>query len=33
MTGYPDDASDADIHPNSAAPSFGVSGLSRALSS
>ena len=26
MTGYPDDA---DIHPNSAAPSFGVSGLSR----
>ena len=29
MTGYPDDAGDADIHPNSAAPSFGVSGLSR----
>ena len=29
MTGYPDDPGDADIHPNSAAPSFGVSGLSR----
>ncbi len=29
MTGYPDDPDDADIHPNSAAPSFGVSGLSR----
>ena len=29
MTGYPDDVGDADIHPNSAAPSFGVSGLSR----
>ena len=29
MTGYPDDVGDADIHPTSAAPSFGVSGLSR----
>ncbi len=29
MTGYPDDVADADIHPNSAAPSFAVSGLSR----
>ena len=29
MTGYPTDEADADIHPTSAAPSFGVSGLSR----
>ena len=29
MTGYPEDTGDANIHPNSAAPSFGVSGLSR----
>ena len=29
MTGYPSDEADADIHPTSAAPSFGVSGLSR----
>ena len=29
MTGYPNDEADADIHPNSAAPSFAVSGLSR----
>ncbi len=29
MTGYPDDAADAVIHPNSAAPSFSVSSLSR----
>ena len=29
MTGYPNDEADAAIHPTSAAPSFGVSGLSR----
>ena len=29
MTGYPNDENDAEIHPNSAAPSFGVSGLHR----